>query len=228
MTLVMLPGMMCDQRLFQPQLDVFSNSIVISSTTRNSITEMAQDALDQAPDHFDLLGLSMGGIVAMEVVRLAPDRVRRIALLDTNHRAELDTVREGRLPQIQAAQNGQMIDIIRDVMAPRYLAEGGINNAALIKLCLAMAADLGSAAFINQSYALMNRPDQTDTLRSMTCPALVLCGVHDQLCPVLTHETMADLIPQATLQVINDAGHLPTLEQPAQTNTAIGRWLEVS
>lgn len=228
MTLVLLPGMMCDERLFQPQTDAFPDSVVFTSTNRQTITQMAQDALDAAPAQFDLLGLSMGGIVAMEVVRLAPNRVRRLALLDTNHRAEKDDVKAMRGPQIETAEQGGMMDIMRDIMAPKYLAIGGPNNAALIAQCLAMANDLGAAAFINQSHALRDRSDQTETLRKVDCPALVLCGIQDRLCPVLTHQTMADLIPHATLEIIDDAGHLPTLEKPSQTNAAIARWLERS
>ena len=228
MTLVFLPGLMCDARLFQPQLDTFPDSVVVTSTGRTSITDMAQDVLDANPDEFDLLGLSMGGIIAMEVVRLAPKRVRKIALLDTNHRAEKEEVRQARLPQIEAAQNGQMMDVLCEVMVPRYLANGGSNNDTLTDLCLEMATDLGAAAFVNQSYALMDRPDQTETLRNLNCPALVLCGIEDRLCPVLTHETMAELIPQATLEIVKDAAHLPTLEQPSHTNAAIARWLEDS
>ncbi|MEP3346179.1 MAG: alpha/beta hydrolase [Litoreibacter sp.] len=228
MTLVFLPGMMCDARLFQPQLDAFPDSIVVTSTDFATITEMAQDVLAASPDRFDLLGLSMGGIIAMEVVRLAPERVSKIALLDTNHLAEKEAMRQARFPQIEAAQNGQMMDIMRNVMVPRYLASGGSNTDRVIDLCLKMASDLGAAAFVNQSHALMDRPDQSETLRNLTCPALVLCGIEDRLCPVLTHEEMAELIPQATLENVAGAGHLPTLEQPSHTNAAIARWLEIS
>lgn len=227
MALVFLPGMMCDERLFAPQTQVFDLSIVMTSTNRNTIKKMATDVLETAPATFDLAGLSMGGIVAMEIVRLAPERITRLALLDTNHRAEKQVVRLGRLPQIEAVKNGRLMDVMRDEMKPRYLAAGP-QKTEILDLCMTMAKELGPAAFINQSIALMDRLDQTETLRSVACPTLVLCGAEDQLCPIPTHRDMAALVPNATLKIIDGAGHLPTLEQPSQTNAALTRWLEVS
>ncbi|MEP1537365.1 MAG: alpha/beta fold hydrolase [Paracoccaceae bacterium] len=227
MTLILLPGMMCDARLFQPQLEAIPDCTVITTTDRDTIHAMAQDVLAAAPDQFDLAGLSMGGIVAMEVARLAPTRVRKLALLDTNHRAETDAVRTARLPQINAVQNGRLIDVMRDEMKPRYLADS-VHKQSILDLCMDMATDLGPAAFVTQSHALMTRPDQTETLKSLQYPALVLCGADDHLCPVQTHQIMADLIPQADLKIIDHAGHLPTLEQPSSTNAALLQWLKTT
>ena len=227
MTLVLLPGMMCDARLFQPQLEAFPNSRVLQSPYHDTINGMAKDVLEAAPAKFDLAGLSMGGIVAMEIARMAPTRIRKLALLDTNHRAEKEAAQRARLPQIKAVQKGQLADVMREEMKPKYLAHSP-QKQAILDLCMEMALNLGADVFANQSKALMERPDQTETLQNLTCPSLVLCGAQDRLCPVDTHRTMASLIPNSELEIIENAGHLPTLENPSQTNAALTRWLEAT
>ncbi|MCK0125938.1 alpha/beta hydrolase [Gelidibacter sp. F2691] len=226
--LVLLPGMMCDARLFAPQIAAFSGRrIVICAplTERSSIEELATDILADAPQCFALAGLSMGGIVAMEILRQAPERVERIALLDTNPLAETDEVKARRFPQMMAVKEGKLSAIMRDEMKPNYLSDGP-RRSEVLDLCMEMALGLGPHVFLNQSRALMDRPDQTETLRGAAIPALILCGREDTLCPVARHELMADLIPGARLEIIEDAGHLPTLEQPEKTNAALARWLE--
>lgn len=225
--LVLLPGMMCDARLFGPQIAAFSGgrAVHVAPMLADRVEDIAARVLSDAPPRFALAGLSMGGIVAMEILRQAPDRVDRIALMDTNPLAETDTVRQGREPQIDQVKAGQLIDVMRDEMKPRYLTDGP-RRAAILDLCMEMAAALGPDVFVNQSRALQDRPDQQQTLRGVTCPALVLCGRDDALCPVARHELMADLIPGSTLHVVEHAGHLPTLEQPEKTTAALRRWLE--
>ena len=226
--LVLIPGMMCDARLFAPQIAAFSGqrSIVCASISRRSkVEELAADILADAPRSFALAGLSMGGIVAMEILRQAPDRVDRIALMDTNPLAETDKVKALRFPQMQKVKAGDLRAVMRDEMKPNYLTDGP-KRAEILDLCLEMAMGFGPHAFLNQSLALMERPDQSDTLRAADIPALVLCGRDDTLCPLHRHELMAQLIPNATLEIIEGAGHLPTLEQADATNTALRRWLE--
>ncbi len=224
--LLLIPGMMCDARLFTPQIDTFSHDrmIVVAPLVGDTITEIATRILDQAPLRFALAGLSMGGIVAMEMWAQAPDRISRIALLDTNPKAEHPKIAATREPQIAAALAGDLRRVMRDEMKPNYLADGPTQGAVL-DLCMSMAETLGPDAFVRQSRALQTRPDQQNALRGVTVPALVLCGADDTLCPVHRHELMADLIPNATLTIIPNAGHLPTLEQPDLTNKAILQWL---
>jgi pimeloyl-ACP methyl ester carboxylesterase len=220
--------MMCDARLFGPQTAYFSGRRVVHHapiSRADSMQALAAEVLAQAPERFALAGLSMGGIVAMEVLRQAPGRVERIALLDTNPLAEADVVKARRGPQIDKARSGRMADVIRDEMKPNYLADGA-GKPALLDLCMEMALDLGPEVFIRQSIALRDRPDQSETLRGFDGPALVLCGRHDTLCPVVRHELMAGLLPNATLVIIEGAGHMPTLEKPNETNAALERWLE--
>jgi len=226
--LVLLPGMMCDARLFGPQIAALSGTtplISVPLTGHDSVAALAADVLACAPIRFALAGLSMGGIVAMEVLRQAPDRVARLALLDTNPLAERPEVKARRNPQMAAVERGELRRVMRDEMKPNYLADGP-RQGAILDLCMAMAMDLGSDAFLRQSRALMDRPDQTETLRSYAGPSLVLCGRQDGLCPVERHELMHDLLPNSTLTVIEGAGHLPTLEQPEETTAALRRWLE--
>ncbi|WP_170396954.1 alpha/beta fold hydrolase [Ruegeria arenilitoris] len=226
--LVLLPGMMCDARLFQPQIAALSGSrplMTFPLVTQDSVQEMAAEILSNAPSVFALAGLSMGGIVAMEVVREAPDRVERLALMDTNPLAEKPEVKARRGPQMKAVQAGQLRQVMRDEMKPNYLADGP-HQGAILDLCMAMAVDLGPDVFLRQSRALMDRPDQTETLAVYTGPSLVMCGREDGLCPVERHQLMHDLLPNSTLQIIEEAGHLPTLEQPNDTTAALIRWLE--
>lgn len=226
--LVLLPGMMCDARLFAPQIAAFSGTrpvLLAPISGHDTIAALAADVLTSAPPVFALAGLSMGGIVAMAILRHAPERVERIALLDTNPLAESDAVKARRGPQMEAVQAGRLAEIIRDEMKPNYLADGP-QKAAILDLCMDMAENLGPEVFLRQSRALMSRPDQTATLRGVRLPALALCGRLDTLCPVDRHELIAGLIPGASLEVIENAGHMPTLEQPERTNEALARWLE--
>lgn len=225
--LLLLPGMMCDARLFSPQIDALSGRYPIMTCPiggHDNMRELAAEILSYAPPAFALAGLSMGGIVAMEIVRQAADRVTKLALLDTNPLAELEAAQARRLPQIEAARSGYLDRIMRDEMKPNYLADTP-NRSAIMDLCMDMALSLGSDVFERQSRALMNRPDQRDTLTAYTGQALVLCGRHDALCPVERHELMADCLPNARLEIIEDAGHLPTLEAPQLTNSALESWL---
>lgn len=225
--LVLLPGLMCDARLFGPQIAELSadTAVMVAPITQGErIEEIASGLLDQMPARFALAGLSMGGIVAMEILRRAPDRVTRIALMDTNPLAETPQVAAAREPQIVAARTGRMLDVMREEMKPTYLAPGP-QQQPVLDLVMDMADALGPEVFVRQSRALQRRRDQQSTLRKCKVPALVLCGAHDALCPVKRHEFMSELIPYATLRVLENAGHLPTLEQPAGTTQALRDWM---
>lgn len=228
MPLVLLPGMMCDARLFGPQIDALSGRhpvMIHPLTGADSVEAMAAGILRNAPPVFALAGLSMGGIVAMEILRQAPERVERLALLDTNPLAESPDVKARRQPQMRAVREGNLRQVMRDEMKPNYLADGP-RQGAILDLCMEMATDLGADVFLRQSRALMNRPDQTQTLSGYVGPTLILCGREDKLCPVERHRLMHELVPNSTFEIIENAGHLPTLEQPTETTAALTRWLE--
>ena len=225
--LVLLPGMMCDARLFGPQIAELSadTAVMVAPITQGErIEEIASSMLDQLPKRFALAGLSMGGIVAMELLRRAPDRITRIALMDTNPLAETPVNAANREPQIVKVRSGRLMEVMRDEMKPNYLAPGPYRGEVL-ELVMDMAEALGPEVFIRQSRALQRRKDQQGTLRRCKVPTLVLCGAHDALCPVKRHTFMAELIPFAKLVVLEDAGHLPTLEQPGETTAALRAWM---
>lgn len=226
--LVLLPGMMCDARLFAAQAGALSGRRAVHHAPlggHDTIEALAAEVLAHAPPRFALAGLSMGGIVAMEALRQAPGRVERLALLDTNPLAEAPEVRARRPAQVERALGGRLDAVMRDEMKPNYLAEGP-GKEAILDLCLAMALDLGPEAFARQSAALATRPDQTATLRAFRGPALVLMGQEDRLCPRDRHDLMAGLMPQARLVVVEGAGHLPPLERPEAVTAALNDWLE--
>ena len=226
--LVFLPGMMCDARLFGPQIAALSadTAVMVAPITHGErVEEIASNLLNQLPHRFALAGLSMGGIVAMELLRRAPERVSRIALMDTNPLAETPQVAAAREPQIVAARAGRMLDVMRDEMKPNYLAPGPARTDVL-NLVMDMAETLGPDVFVRQSRALQRRPDQQSTLRKCRLPALVLCGAHDALCPVKRHSFMAELLADAELVVLEEAGHLPPLEQPNATTEALRLWMK--
>lgn len=225
--LVLLPGMMCDARLFQPQIAEFSRDMpimVMPLNGDNTVEGLADSILSMAPPRFALAGLSMGGIVAMEIIRQAPDRVTRLALLDTNPKAETLQASAKREPQKQAVREGRLRAIMADEMKPNYLVDGP-QKPLILQLCMNMAEDLGPDVFISQSEALASRPDQQGTLKSVAVPTLILCGREDIPCPVDRHELMHALIPHSQLAIIEGAGHLPTLEQPELTNKALRQWM---
>lgn len=231
--LVLIPGMMCDARLWADLPARLWPCPVQHHVPdgADSMAALACDVLAKAPPRFALAGLSMGGILAMEVLRQAPDRVARLALLDTNPLAERAEVQARRALQIDRVRAGGLETVMRDDMMPQYLAlsqnlaPGGGGGQRILDLCLDMALALGPDAFVRQSLALRDRPDQTATLAAFGGPALVLMGRDDRLCPLDRHRLMHGLMPQSRLAIIPDAGHLPTLEQPDATAAELIRWL---
>ena len=227
--LIFLPGMMCDARLFLPQIASLSGHISITVMPlqgHRTMADLAKRVLAKAPPYFALAGLSMGGIVAMEIVRQAPQRVTRLALLDTNPLADSADKAPLRQAQVKRVLQGELHAVMRDELKPNYLASGP-DQQHILTLCMQMAETLGHKVFEDQSYAIQHRPDQCETLRAVTVPSLVLCGKEDRLCPVSRHELMHELIPGSRLAVIANAGHLPTLEQPDLTNRILKEWLRL-
>jgi len=166
----------------------------------------------------------MGGIVAMAMAGIAPQRIGRLALLDTNHRADAPDRRTIRDRQI-ADVRGLLREVIVEEMKPAYLAERNRNNRQLLDLLVEMALDAGEDAFVAQSLALRDRPDRSAALARFRGPALVLCGEQDRLCPPERHQEIAALLAAAQLAVIAGAGHISTLENPAAVNKALEDWL---
>jgi pimeloyl-ACP methyl ester carboxylesterase len=224
--LILLPGMMCDARLWAPVMGAFCRRTVIHAaiTEHDTMEALAAQILAEAPPRFAIAGLSMGGIVAMEIVRQAPHRVERLALLDTNPRAELPEVAARRGPQIEKARAGRLHEVMRDEMKPNYLAEGP-EKQRILDLCMDMALSLGPEVFERQSHALAARRDYRETLAAYRGGALVMMGEQDRLCPRDRHDLMHVLLKNSRLAIVAGAGHLPTLEQPARTGRELADWL---
>ena len=223
--LVLIPGMMCDARMWGGiDRDLGAPVLHHLPTQAETMSALAALFLAEAPDRFALAGLSMGGILAMEILHQAPDRVTRLALLDTNPRAETAAARARRAPQIDRAMAGDLEGVMRQDMKPNYLAPGP-NKVAILDLCMDMALALGPEVFARQSRALRDRADRQATLAAFKGPALVLMGAEDRLCPLERHQLMHELMPQSRLHIIPGAAHLPPLEQPDATLRALRDWL---
>ncbi|MGJ8546988.1 MAG: alpha/beta fold hydrolase [Sulfitobacter sp.] len=225
--LVFLPGMMCDARLFGPQIAEFSadTPLMVGPVTQTErVEETASRLLDALPKRFALAGHGLGGVVAMEILRRAPDRVSRLALLGTSPLAETPTEAANREPMIVKMRAGRMGEVLREEIKLSHLAPGPYRNEVL-ELAMDMGTVLGPEVYIRQSRAMQRRKDQQATLRKCKVPTLILCGAYDTRYSVKRHEFMAELIPNARLHVLEDAGHLPMLEQPGQTTDALREWM---
>lgn len=224
---LMLPGMMCDARLWHAQLNAIDLPVEHADTTADdNFEEMASRILKTAPASFAVAGLSMGGILAFEIWRQAPGRVTHMALLDTSPYAETPERKTLRVKQIEDALSGQLRKLATEQLKPLYLAKSHREDESILNTILEMAMDLGPEVFRRQSLALRDRRDSTATLTTINCPTLIMCGVEDALCPVPYHETMAEKIPNAQLEVIDNCGHLSTLEQPDIVSNALVKFLQ--
>lgn len=225
-TLFLLPGLLCDEQVWEHQQTVlgeFADIVVPDFRHVRSITAMAQIVVDRAPGRFAVAGHSMGGRVALEVFRLAPERVERLALLDTGIHPRKPTEEAGRQELIDLARREGM-----EALAARWLPPMlHPDHMALLAPLTEMIQRSTPDTFENQQRALLNRPDARSVLSSIHCPTLVLCGREDKWSPVAQHEEIAALIPDATLIVIEQCGHMSTVEQPVSATKALSRWLNV-
>lgn len=227
MPLVLIPGFMCDARLFAPQIATVSRTrpVQIANVAgQDTIEAMAASVLRTAPLRFAVAGLSMGGMVAMAMVSQAPERIAALGLLATDPLPEPPKVAARRETQMQAVREGALRDLMRDRIAPWYAPEGS-RRAGIIDLSVDMAVALGPEVFLRQAAALRDRPDLRPALAEWRGPTLILCGALDAMCPLAGHELMHGLVPGSRLEVIPDTGHLPTLERPEATTAALEAWL---
>jgi pimeloyl-ACP methyl ester carboxylesterase len=226
-TLVLLPGLLSDARLWAPQiegLDDIAACRVADLTRDESIADMAARVLEEVPGRFALAGLSMGGYVALELVRRAPGRVTRLALLDT--RASRDTAEETRRRRdlLALAERGEFKGVTRQLL-PRLIHTDRLEDEELTSTVFAMAEAVGKAGFLRQQTAIMGRDDLRPVLPRVRVPSLVIVGREDVLTPPSMAMELAAGIPDARLEVLEDCGHLATLERPAETTAALRRWV---
>ncbi|MGI9389318.1 MAG: alpha/beta fold hydrolase [Boseongicola sp.] len=224
--LIMIPGFMCDQRLFGPQIVALGRDrqILVVVPTEPTVEAMAAAILGATQGLICVAGLSMGGIVAMEMLRQAPDRIERLALMDTTPLADAAENYETRNRQIKMVWKGHLAEIMREELKPAYLVDSD-NRKAILQLCTDMAEGLGRHVFEAQSTAIRDRADLQVALTQAPGNTLILHGSEDRLCPPEGHSLMHRLAPGSALVSIPNAGHLPTLEQPAATTAALATWL---
>jgi len=225
--LIFLPGLLCDAALWQPQIDRFGPQfeILVADLTRDdSLRGMAGRLLASAPPRFALAGLSMGGYVAQEILREAPHRVSRVALLDTSARPDSAEQTARRRALIKLAQTGKFKGVTPRLL-PLLIHPARLADPALTGTVMAMAERVGQAAFLRQQNAILNRPDGRPDLPGIGCPALIMCGVQDVLTPPALSRELADAIPDARLLELDECGHLSSLEQPDLVNQAFEDWL---
>lgn len=226
--LVLVPGLLCDKQLWRSQIKDLADvaDIWVADHTRaDTMAGVARDVLADVPfTRFALAGLSMGGYIALEIMRQAPQRVTRLALLDTAAGGELPEQTRRRLDFIAFADRGHF-DLVTETLLPLLIHSARQGERSLTDTVKSMARNIGKDAFIRQQRAIMSRADSLGLLSSITCPTLVLCGRQDALTPLARHEEIAAGIKGARLEVIEDCGHLSTLEKPAIVNSALRRWL---
>jgi pimeloyl-ACP methyl ester carboxylesterase len=224
--LLFLPGLACDARIYAPQLAAFPDSRAVDGYgTADSLAAMARIALDQAPESFDLLGHSMGGRVALEVFRLAPERVRRIALVSTG----VHSLREGEADKraaLQAVGWNHGFEKLIDTWLPPMVAEANRARPEIYQPLLRMNVDSGQEVFDAQIHALVNRAEMASLLPTIACPALVMTGELDTWAGPEQHRAIAAAIPNSELVIVPGAGHMIQFEAPDAVNAAIARWLE--
>ena len=233
--ILFVPGTLCTEALFAPQIDFFTAKGVPCSTARlnggNTVAEIASSILDDAPETFALVGLSMGGIIAFEILRQAPERVIRLALLDTNSRAETPEKLTARLAAIDAIDALEiqgldgLLPFVEYSLFPNYTSASGMTLSEHKETVLKMAKETGWEVGRAQMQALNTRSDSANLLSYITVPTAIICGAEDKLCPVERHLFMHDQIPDASLDILPDCGHLSTLEQAEQVNAILAEWL---
>jgi len=225
--LLALPGLLLDERLWQAQVIALAARRPVTSfplTPETTIAGLAEAALARAPEgRFALAGLSMGGYVALEIVRRAPERVAALALLDTSARPDTAEQTQARRDAI-AASASDFDGVVRTLLA-RLLHPSRVGDPALEALLLAMARRIGRADYVRQQEAIIGRIDSRPSLARIACPTLVLCGREDAILPLEMSEEMHAGIAGSRLVVVERCGHLSTLEQPDAVNAALREWL---
>jgi pimeloyl-ACP methyl ester carboxylesterase len=198
---------------------------IVADLTRDaSIEAMAQRALVAVPQRFAMAGLSMGGYVAQEILRQAPERVTRLALLDTSARADTPEQRRRRRDLIVLSQRGQFHGVTRRLL-PQLIHPDRLGDATLVKIITEMAEAIGTEGFRRQEMAILTRRDGCSDLARITAPTLVLWGREDRLTPLSLAEEMSALIPNAELHIVEHCGHITTLERPNEVSGALRQWL---
>jgi pimeloyl-ACP methyl ester carboxylesterase len=225
--LVLVPGLLCTRALWEPQIAALGDiaAITVADHTHHDTMEaIAASILATAPARFALAGLSMGGYISYAILRQAPERVTRLALLDTGSRADTPERTAGRLKLIaEADQHG--VRRAQELLLDKLIHPSRLADTPLVEAVLQMADDTGLDSFKRQEAAIIARPDNRPLLASIRCPTLVLVGEQDALTPVAMAREIAAGIQGAALEIVPECGHLSTMERPEVVNRALRTWL---
>lgn len=228
--LILLPGTLCDERVFAPLLlalrDRFSNleAQVMLTADATSVREAAELVLLASPRRFALLGFSLGGIVGLEIALLAPQRVQGLALLSVNAAPAPGLTHASRREAVfQAQATGQAV-YLREQLWPRYVADTAREDAEMREMLATMAEELGHEMFRRQTEVALSRRDVRPLLGTLTMPTLVQAGEHDVVCPPAAQREMAETFPQAQFALVANAGHFALLEQQDATAASVAAW----
>jgi len=226
--IVAVPGLMCSPRLYAEQIPALwrYGPITIADHRRDDTMDaIASRILDQAPPRFALVGLSMGGYIASEMVRRAPQRVAKLALLDTSARGDLPDRTEARRALIAMVEQGRFAEVV-NLHFPQFVHKNRRDDPELKRVVQLMADETGPQAYVRQQKAIMSRRDWRPFLADIRCPTVVIVGDGDEMTPPKVAKEIADGISGARLVVVPDCGHLTTLERPTEVNAALNAWME--
>ncbi len=226
--LLLIPGLLSTALLWRDQVedlaDVSDPVVTTAQIEYDSLARITEAILARAPERFALAGLSFGGYVAFELMRRAPERILRLALLDTSAAPDPPARRQMREDQIRLAESGRFLGVT-DRLMRSFLHPSSAADPDLLRDVRTMANDVGRDGFLRQQRAILSRPDSRADLARIACPTLVLCGAEDIPTPPAGHEEMAAAIPGARLAVIPRCGHLSSMERPGEVNAELRRWL---
>ena len=226
-TILFVPGLLCTDIMWRPQIAAFSAdhpTLVAETRLDSSMGDMARRILADAPETFALAGLSMGGYIVFEIMRQAPERVSRVALLDTRATCDTTTETARRQDLLKLVGSGRFMGVT-DRLLPLLVHPDRLSETELTDDIKQMAHDVGEDGFRRQTQAIMDRVDSRATCMEIDVPTLVLCGRQDRVTPLAGHTEMADLVPDSDLVILEECGHMATMEKPDETNAALAKWL---
>lgn len=225
--LVVVPGFMSDGRVWEPQIRLLSRHVPVTVApvlNADRVEDVAASLLVHMPEKFTVVGAGLGGSIAMAMLQEAPDRIAGICLIGSTPLPETPAKAAEREPWIIRARSGRLRGVMEEVIPASALAPGPLRHQVMGQLA-DMAEDLGADVFVSQSRMLQRRSDQQATLMRADQPGLVICGVHDQLIPVKRQLFTAELMKNARIEMIEDAGHLPLMEQPDRVSAILHNWI---